>query len=358
MPNFRPNQNEYNNMTPFKTWLKYQINTWGLNSFPFVESDFDDLTNYAMMMKLMKHFNVLIENQNMVEEDMTALYNAFTELQTYLFDEFADYKNEVDGEIEQFENNVTTDINDFKTLINNQVQSLEDFMNNYFDNLDVQNEINNKLDDMVESGILQEIIADYLNSKALFVYDNVATMKQATNLINGSYAKTLGFYNINDGGHGLYKIRNITNNDDVNDGSIIAMNNPDLVAELIEDKKDIINVLQWGAFPDDSTDNTSILNKIIDYVNEKEKNIYIPNGIYQIDNDLHGIKSPISIFGDISGSGAFENKSIIKDNRISNNYLFNFTRENKTGGSLLYINFKNMNNLYKNKCINLNDSQC
>ena len=36
MANFTPNQNEYNNMTPFKTWLKYQINTWGLNSFPFV----------------------------------------------------------------------------------------------------------------------------------------------------------------------------------------------------------------------------------------------------------------------------------------------------------------------------------
>ena len=92
MPNFRPNQNEYNNMTPFKTWLKYQINTWGLNSFPFVESDFDDLTNYAMMMKLMKHFNTLIENQNMVEQDMTNLYNAFTELQTYLFDEFERYE--------------------------------------------------------------------------------------------------------------------------------------------------------------------------------------------------------------------------------------------------------------------------
>ena len=67
MANFTPNQNQYNNMTPFKTWLVYQINTWGLNNFPFVESDFDDLTNYAMMMKLMKHFNVLIENQNMVE---------------------------------------------------------------------------------------------------------------------------------------------------------------------------------------------------------------------------------------------------------------------------------------------------
>ena len=73
--------------------------------------------------------------------------------------------------------------------------------------------------------------------------------------------------------------------------------------------------------------------------------MYHPQTYHHSNYKLYGIKSPISIFGDISGSGAFENKSIIKDNRISNNYLFNFTRENKTGGSLLYINFKNMNNL-------------
>ena len=30
--------------------------------------------------------------------------------------------------------------------------ALEDYVNNYFDNLDVQEEINNKLDDMAESG--------------------------------------------------------------------------------------------------------------------------------------------------------------------------------------------------------------
>ena len=151
MANFTPNQNEYNNMTPFKTWLKYQINTWGLNSFPFVESDFDDLTNYDMKMKLMKHFNVLIENQNMVEEDMTKLYNAFTELQTYLLEKY---------------------------------ETLEDFVNNYFDNLDVQNEINNKLDDMAQSGELQEIfeqfyVQDYeqineltLSDKILYLFGN------------------------------------------------------------------------------------------------------------------------------------------------------------------------------------------
>lgn len=38
---------------------------------------------------------------------------------------------------------------------------LKDFVDNYFDNLDVQEEINNKLDDMVEDGTLQALFAGY-----------------------------------------------------------------------------------------------------------------------------------------------------------------------------------------------------
>lgn len=288
MANFTPNQNEYNNMTPFKTWLKYQINTWGLNSFPFVESDFDDLTNYAMMMKLMKHFNVLIENQNMVEEDMTNLYNAFTELQTYLFNEFADYKNEVDGEIEQFETNVT-----------NRVDSLETFMNNYFDNLDVQEEINNKLDDMVEAGTLQEIIADYLNSKALFGYDNVASMKQSTNLINGSYAKTLGYYAKNDGGKALYKVRTKTNDDVIDNASIIQLLDNTLIAELIPNNN--INLEVFGAKGNGTDDDTQYFKKLIQY-NESKGNKYTISGInnYLITETLNlTTKCNINIIGKV-----------------------------------------------------------
>lgn len=116
--NYTPNQNEYKNLTPFKSWLMLQINTWGQNNFPFVESDFDELTNYGMLMKMMKALNDVISNMNDVEEDMTNLFNAFTELQSYV--------------------------------------------NNYFDNLDVQDEINQKLDDMVEDGTMAQLIGEYV----------------------------------------------------------------------------------------------------------------------------------------------------------------------------------------------------
>lgn len=116
--NFTPNQNEYKNLTPFKSWLLLQINTWGQVNFPFVESDFDELTNYGMLQKLMGAVNDVIANENLVEQDMTNLFNAFTELQSYV--------------------------------------------NNYFDNLDVQDEINNKLDDLVADGTLTTLIGNYV----------------------------------------------------------------------------------------------------------------------------------------------------------------------------------------------------
>lgn len=41
---------------------------------------------------------------------------------------------------------------------------LKDFVDDYFDNLDVQDEINNKLDDMAEDGTLEEIVGAYINA--------------------------------------------------------------------------------------------------------------------------------------------------------------------------------------------------
>ena len=142
---------------------------------------------------------------------------------------------------------------------------LQDYVNNYFDNLDVQEEINNKLDDMVEQGTLQEIIADYLNAKAIFGFDNVDALKASTNLIDGSYAETMGFYSKNDGGRALYKIRDITNDDVIDNITIIPLDDVEnnLIAELIMSHE--MNIKQFGLIGD-GTDTQSQINDIIDIV--------------------------------------------------------------------------------------------
>lgn len=199
------------------------------------------------------------------------------------FDESMSYYETLCGLLNYLKNVILPTVNnnaDAVSELQTLYEELRTYVDDYFKNLDVQEEINNKLDDMVEQGTLQEIIASYLNSKALFGYDNVDDMKNATNLINGSYAQTLGYYSKNDGGSALYKIRTITNDDVVNNKTIIALTNNTLIAELIV--KNSVNVKQLGAYGDDSHNDTDVLQFAINNF----KNVNIPSGTYIINDSL------------------------------------------------------------------------
>jgi len=101
-----PTMAGYKKIPTFKLWIA--------NQFPYIETDFDAITNYELLQAVIKYLNTIIENENNVESNVTALYNSFV--------------------------------------------NLHDYVENYFDNLDVQEEINNKLDKMVEDGTIQEIL--------------------------------------------------------------------------------------------------------------------------------------------------------------------------------------------------------
>lgn len=135
---------------------------------------------------------------------------------------------------------------------------LKDFVDDYFDNLDVQDEINNKLDAMVEDGTLADIISQYLNSTAIFGYDTVADMQGADNLIEGSYARTLGYHTINDGGGALYQIKSSVTSDD-----IYVVIGEDLYAVLAEAEP---SANQFGCYGDGTTDDQALLQNYLNYV--------------------------------------------------------------------------------------------
>ena len=179
--------------------------------------------------------------------------------------------------------------------VNNNADAIKEIQE-YLQNLDLQDEVDNKLDEMAESGQLQEIIADYLNSKAVFGFDNVASLKEATNLINGSYAETYGYYAKNDNGKALYKIRNVTNEDVVDDMIIIALNDESLVAELICDE---YNLASLGA-----TDEIDISSKLQEFMDNKGDNItiYVPEGTYLLNIILKNKNMKIYGKGTIKGS--------------------------------------------------------
>lgn len=88
----------------------------------------------------------------------------------------------------------------FETTLNNALE----YINNYFKNLDVQEEINNKLEEMKENGELADIIAAFL--KAPNYYLSVKSMVADTSITNNSVAITAAYNTAGNDGSCLYWI--------------------------------------------------------------------------------------------------------------------------------------------------------
>ena len=128
--------------------------------------------------------------------------------------------------------------NNAEILINleNYVKELKEYVDNYFENLDVQEEINNKLDDMATSGELAEIIAEFLQLTNLFAFDTISDMASSENLTEGLICYTAGQNTYNDGKHGYYKIRELELSDIVDGFNIVAITeSANLVGERLPD---------------------------------------------------------------------------------------------------------------------------
>lgn len=189
------NTKKYINLPPFKGWV--------LENFPFIEEDFDAITNYQMMCKIIGYLNVIKDNNDYIQNnEIKPLYDAFV--------------------------------------------SLKEYVDNYFDNLDIQAEVDAKLDEMAEHGELAEIIAQYLQVNAVLGFNTKADLKLAENLVNGSITRTIGNNTYNDGKGNYYKIRTITSEDVIDDDNILALSNyPTLIAEKLPnyDINNIYNIL-------------------------------------------------------------------------------------------------------------------
>lgn len=162
--------------------------------------------------------------------------------------------------------------------LQNLFVTLTNYVDNYFDNLDVQEEINNKLDEMAENGTLQTIMLNYISVSK--VYNTLQDVLSDNLITNNQKIKTLGYYNKNDGGNGEYFVRQKTNEDVENGGNLIFLNN-NLVCELII--KNSINIKQFGGKGDGETDETIVLQN---FLNCNAPKHIINDGNYLIDDDL------------------------------------------------------------------------
>lgn len=205
---------DYKNLSPFKWFV--------LENFPFIEADFDALTEWQLFCKIGKEINKIIDSQNIVGEQAENLTNSFNTLYNYV--------------------------------------------HNYFDNLDVQEEINNKLNEMVTDGTLEALLTNY--TKVQKIYNTTIDLINDNNVINNQKIKTMGYYEINDGGGAEFIIKNVIDNTNFQ----IELNNG-LYATLIYNNNEI-NIKQFGAKVDGITDDYISIQNAINQLNNKALSNY------------------------------------------------------------------------------------
>ncbi len=130
------------------------------------------------------------------------------------FDESMSYYETLCGVLDLLKNTVEA-VNYNAELL----EILDNYVKTYFDNLDIQDEINNKLDEMAEDGTLAEAVAQILELNPIITFNNVDEMKESENLRDNSIIQTLN-YGDNDRNGSTYRIVNDENNtlipDDIN----------------------------------------------------------------------------------------------------------------------------------------------
>ena len=116
------------------------------------------------------------------------------------FDESMSYYETLCGLLDYMKNTMIPALNnnaDAVIEVQNLMTQLQEFVENYFDNLDVQEEINNKLDSMVEDGSLATFLANYLPFVTPEMYgaigdgetDDTIAIQTAINTAHSNHAK-------------------------------------------------------------------------------------------------------------------------------------------------------------------------
>lgn len=129
---FTPTLGNYTDLQPFRFWCQKVL--------PLVYDD--SLSYYELLCKVVDYLNKTMEDVGVLEADVTGLHEAYKKLQGYV--------------------------------------------NDYFSTLDVQEEINNKLDIMTENGTLSNLISAYVKVSPQYA-NNTTDMTDKTVLyINGA----------------------------------------------------------------------------------------------------------------------------------------------------------------------------
>lgn len=214
-----------NKIEPFKFWCQKVL--------PNVYDD--SLSYYEYLCKLNKYLddvitqiNTLTEAEENFQEDLTTQWNT--------------YKTTLTGEWNTYKTGLTAEWNAYKNDLTAQWTATKNYIDNYFNNLNVQQEINNKLDALVLDGTISNLLSPIVASDVpsivtSWLVANVDPVGSAVTVdsslsISGSaadakvvgdeFAKTL-----RSSGYNLYTnhLEGFTSADDFPSNSVISVSN-------------------------------------------------------------------------------------------------------------------------------------
>jgi hypothetical protein len=144
----------------------------------------DSLSYYELLCKVVDYINNLTSDVNnmvnVVNEAEEFIDGAETKLQKVLDKGTSDFETAITNG----NTAINTAITNANTNIANAIQDLTEYRNNYFENLGVQEEVNNKLDAMASNGELTQIINTIISPAMAhpWVVQNVSEMTGDTYL--------------------------------------------------------------------------------------------------------------------------------------------------------------------------------
>lgn len=218
----------------------------------------------------------------------------------------------------------------FETTLNNALE----YINNYFKNLDVQEEINNKLEEMKKNGELADIIAAFL--KAPNYYLSVQSMVSDTAITNNSVAITASYNTAANDGSCLYWIHKPKSYD-----FEIALSN-NLYAYPCP--MGIPTVREFGAITNNNVETP--LKNLINYSTTTNNPCDI-SGQYQLKNPQYINKKYLANYNLTSDAGVVYTKNI-DINTNGYDYIQSDSSITSTiqGGCCIDINYTGENNQY------------
>lgn len=234
------NEKKFIKLTPFKMQI--------LQSFPFIDADFDAITNYELLCKVVEYLNTTVDNVNLLETDFKTLYN---------------------------------------------------YVHDYFDDLDIQEEINKKLDEMAESGELTNLIKNYVDP---FINEQNDVIENQTNSINNFKSNQTAEFN-------TFKTQVNDQIDEIDTKVNQATSGSPLVANSVSGMTDTDRVY---------------VNTTDGYWYYYNGTNWVQGGIYQSTSDYQTIQDILDTLDEIRtkivSAQLFNYKEIVKNKNLANTY--------------------------------------